>query len=301
MTAHSQLFDRIVVVKAQQQPLPTSFVAKNLSFFQTVDIGVEISKLRIEFDVTKNLGKEPNKTTLKIFNMAPSTRSIFDRKPTRVTLLAGYDGNPRLLTTGDLIIASTKRVGGVDLVTTITIGDGMRAYSHARMNTRYSPTTTPLRILQDAARSFNVELPANILDDARLKQPNVTSLTMFGPTRDVFTTYLASFGYGWSFQNGGLQVLRDDDTQPGDIIPVDESTGLLESPEVTPPEQPSASGKGKPSEIKFKMNLYPELVPGKVVKIASDFLNATAKLIEVKHSGNNRNGTYVSECTAKAV
>ena len=299
---NGRLFNRIVRVVAQQQPPPSSFVGKNRSFFEVVDVGIEIDKLRIEFDVTQNLGSEPNKCEIKIFNLSPDDRAYFDRKPTKVTLLAGYDNVPRLLFTGDLVTASTERVAGVDNVTTITVSDGMRAYAHARMRTKsYKPPMTWLRILQDCAATWNQQLPDELLKNAELKQSIAAGVSVHGPTRDIVTRILASYGIGWSFQNGKLVTLSDGEARPGDIVPVNEDTGLLNSPKVTAPEAASASGKGKPSEIKFDMLLYPELAPGKQVRIESAFLSATAKVVDVKHSGNNRDGKYMSSATAKVV
>lgn len=295
----TRLFDRAVKVIAAQQPSPTSFVGRNSQFFETIESGVEITQHRIEFDVTKNLGSEPNKCQLKIFNLNASTRAVFDRKPTKVTLLAGYDGAPRLLFTGDLVYAYTKREKA-DLVTTITVADGIRAYASARTNKTYKPPMTALRMIQDVVKTMGGRVPDELLQNSALKESISISTSAHGPSRDILNRELARYGYSWSFQNGRFQALRDEDVHPGERILVNASTGLLESPEVTPPKDPT-SGGGKPTEIKFKMLLYPELSPGSEVQLESELLNATAKLIDVHHVGNNKNGdgAFVSECTTK--
>lgn len=278
-----RLFDRRAKVTIVRQP--SGFIGSNPQFFESLGNAIEIvggmTGNRIQFEVSKNLGKEPNKCTIKIYNLSRDTRSEVEKNPIRVTLEAGYDGVTRLLFVGDLRYAFSER-SGADIVTTLDVRDGLRAYAHARMNHSYRPPIRVQQVLQDCARSLGLDLPPEIERSAELRQALSDGISLHGPTRDVLTRLLAPYGYGWSVQNGHLQIIRDEDTRSGQAFLInDEEGGLLGSPKKTIPEKP-----GSPSEISFDVQLYPELVPGGLAKLESEFLNATIKMLDVKATGD---------------
>lgn len=275
-----KLYDRTVRVTVIKRP--TGFIGGNPQFFDVIGNALEIERLRIRFEVTKHLAKEPNKAVIKIHNLSPHTRSELDAGDLAIRLHAGYDGNLRLLFYGDLRRSSSQREGKTDIVTTLQVADGAQAYKHARMNRSYKPPTTLLRVLQDAAKSMDLDLPPELLQSASLKQAVPDGITAHGATRDVLTNLLAPYGYGWSIQNGGLQVLRDEDLRPGEAFLIDSGAGLINNPERTVPEK-----QGGKSEVKFDSLLYPELVPGARAKLVSEFINLEMKITDVTHTGDN--------------
>lgn len=71
--------------------------------------GIEITDLRIEFDIEKSAKKNPNKSSIKIYNLAKATRTELEKPGTRCVLYAGYkdqDG-PLLIFQGDVTFAWT--------------------------------------------------------------------------------------------------------------------------------------------------------------------------------------------------
>lgn len=274
-----RIYDRTIRVTVIKRP--TGFIGSNPQFFETIGNATEIEGMRIRFEVSKHLAKDPNKCTIKIHNLAANTRSELDVGSTAIRLHAGHDGNLRLLFVGDLRRSSTAREG-TDIVTTLQVADGAAAYAHAHMSRSYKPPTTLLRVLQDAAKSMDLELPRDVLDRPELKQSVSGGVTAHGSTRDVLTSLLNPYGYGWSIQNGQLQMLRDGDLRAGELFVVDADSGLVDKPERTVPEK-----EGGKSEVKFNVLLYPELVPGSKVKLVSEFINLDVKLTDVTHTGDN--------------
>lgn len=276
----SRLYDRTVRVTLIRRP--TGFIGSNPQFFDSIGNVTEMEEMRIRFEVTKHLAKEPNKAVIKVHNLAEHTRAEIEKGDMAIRLHAGYDGNLRLLFYGDLRRASSAREG-TDIVTTMQVADGAQAFKHARMNKSYKPPTTLLRVLQDMAKSMDCELPKDLLSRAELKQAISTGVTAQGATRDVMTSVLGEFGYGWSIQNGILQVLRDEDLRAGEefLINADDA-GLVNNPERTVPEK-----EGGKAEVKFDVLLYPELMPGSKARLSSEFINLSVKLTDVSHVGDN--------------
>jgi len=259
---------------------------------------VEIRALRIRFDVKKNLGKEPNKCVIKLSNLQPTTRALLDQKPLRVVLHAGYDGVLKLLFDGDLKRHTASREGPADVVSELHVGDGQRAYSHARMNQSYRPPVTRLRILTDCAQTMGLALPPQVLKDPQLRQPLPSGFSASSATRDVLTTLLSPLGYSWSSQNGQLVVLRDGDTLEGREFLVNQSTGLVGAPRMKESESP---GKGSKTEVSFTTLLYPELVPGAVAKLESQFIRQSLKLTDCTCRGDTESAgeDFVTEIVGK--
>ena len=52
--------------------------------------GIEITDLRIEFDIEKIAKKNPNNSSIKIYNLAKATRAELEKPGTRCVLYAGY-------------------------------------------------------------------------------------------------------------------------------------------------------------------------------------------------------------------
>lgn len=290
----SGLFKRTVKVTLASQP--TGFVGSNPGFFEQLGNALEITAMRIRFDVTKNLGKEPNKCLIKLDNLSADTRNeIETKKPLRCTLQAGYDGAPRLLFVGDVVQAYSKREG-TEIVTYVKVSDGMRAYSHARVNRSYKPPIQVKKVLSDCAKTMGLQLPPEVEQSAELKQALAVGISTHGATRDVLTRLLAPYGYNWSVQNGALQILKDDEIKPGHAYLISkEDSGLIGIPERTTPESPKKS-----VEIKFETLLYPELQPGQLAKLQSELLNAQMKMTDVAHTGDSYDtGDYKTSVTGR--
>lgn len=287
----NSLFNRTVKVTIVGQPV--GFIASNPQFFETVGNAVEIEAMRVQFEVTKNLGKEPNKCLIKLYNLADHSRAEVERKPLKCFLYAGYDGNARLLFAGDVVRAYSQR-DNTEIVTYLKVSDGLRAFAHARMNRSYKPPIQVRRVLQDAAKSMGLTLPPEVEQSAELKQALATGISTHGATRDVLTRLLAPYGYNWSIQQGRLQILKDEQLKPGQAHLINQSTGLVGIPSKEVPEKP----KGK-TEVKFETLLYPELEPGQLAHLESEFLNVDAKMTDIKHDGDSVDGEYKTSVTGR--
>lgn len=284
----NRLFKRIAKVTAWRDTIPnsaTSFVSKQLSPGQQL----EITDLRIRFTVERSLTKPPNQADIYLYNMSAQTRADLETKPLTVQLDAGYDDVPRLVFLGDLHFGMSKQQPP-DWETLLQLGDGDRAYNHARVNRSYKAGSTVRQVLRDAAASMGMVLPKNIEDDPAFDTKTLTGKTSFGPTRDVLTKILASYGYHWSIQNKKLQVLRDNEVSSVNPRPIDQDHGMIGTPEFGSPPK-----SGKPPHMRVKMLLYPELTPGDLVQVASLSKNGKFRIEKVRHVGDTHGDEWTTE------
>lgn len=259
-------------------------------------IGVEITDLRIQFEIEKGLTKAPNTCDIKFTNLSEASRTEFQRKPLLVNLEAGYDGVNRLIFVGDVHFAMSKE-DGPNWETLLQLGDGARVYQHARVNKSYSGAVSTKQVLKDLAKQLGQTLPDNVLNDSALDTKLEGGIVTFGRVRDELTTLLAPFAYHWSFQNGRLQILKDDEPRT-DLYLISEDSGMIGTPEFG-----STPRSGKPPHMNVKMFLTPEILPGSKVRVESKAIpgGGIFKVIKVRHRGDTMGGDWHTELQIKPV
>lgn len=288
-----RLFNRTVELTIYAQPAPlTGTTTPAPNFFTQLSNAIQITGLRVKFEIKKNLGKEPNTCTCSVYNLSEDTRRALDKKPLYATLRAGYDGVPRLMFSGHISFAQSRR-DGTEWETKIQIGDGQRAFACARMSRSYSGTVTAYQVVNDCAASMGMRLPPEAQKDPALKQPLSASIVAHGPTRDVLTRLLAPYGYGWSMQNGRLVILSD--LQTTGVAPriIDQEAGMIGSPERGVPRRP-----GDPSDVSVECLLYPEIQPGERIEVDSDSLTGQFKVTDVGHVGDTHGSEWLTRIKA---
>lgn len=257
---------------------------------------VTISALRVTFSIEKDLASTPNNCEVSIFNLNGDDRAQFQKSPLQVRLEVGYDTDDDLqrLFTGDLR-NGLSRLEGTEWQTKLQLGDGDRAYRHARTNKSYAAGTQVNQIIKDMARGMGLDLPAN---GPQVNGQVTGGAAVHGPTRRGLDTMLRPRGMHWSIQDGRLQLLKDGagqgSTRPEEAIVVDQDSGLIGSPDFGPPEKESKS-----PTLTFRSTLNPRLVPGGKVALTSRAITGQFKVIKVKHVGDTRGDDWYSECEAK--
>ncbi len=280
-----RLFGRTVSITLAQQPIRDGFIGKNSGFFESVGNAIEITDLRVQFEIKKNLGKEPNSCTVTVSNLSGDTRKALQRKPVYAIVRAGYDGVTRLLFSGNVSYNPSKHEK-TEWETKFSIADGGRAFAHARMNRSYKPPISVQQVLSDAAASMGLKLPSEVEQSQELKSALATGLCCHGPTRDILTRQLAPYGFGWSVQNGRLQIISDDQIIQGRAIVLDttkgqEVGGVINTPELSLPHRP-----GEASELTVETLLYPEIMPAGSIDLTSESASGMFRVQELTHAGD---------------
>lgn len=257
--------------------------------------GLEIRDLRIEFEVNRDLSKHPNQCEFSITNLSPKNRAALEGKHVAITLAAGYDGLNEPLYTGDVLFAMSEQKGA-DWVTKVQVADGGRTIRRARVNRSYPRGTSVKTALRDVAASMGQSIPENLALSSELEAQFTSGVVLSGCAKDEMSRLLAPFGYGWSFQDGKLQVLRDEDARP-DVFQINEQNGLLSTPQSGNPPK-----SGKPPHVTLKSLLRPGIYPGAMVEVVTSLKPSKLYRVEkVKHSGDTYGDDWYTELDLKPV
>lgn len=286
--SRGRLYGRAFEIVAYRSAVESYFGAPT-----RVEDTIRIRDAAVQFTVEKNLGGEPNRASVVITNLAPATRARLVQKPLVVSIAAGYDRTSRHIFTGDARDARNVPAG-TEYETQIQLGDGDRAYRHARVNRSYRAGTSVITALRDVAASMGLALPNNVKVSSELREQFSSGVALYGPAREELTRLLAPYGYTWSVQNGRLQILRGNETSADTFRLLDESTGLVGTPQWSTP-----SGPGEPSKVTAQALLYPELTPGGRVKLASREVNGMFKIVKVTHTGDTHGDEWLTTIEAR--
>lgn len=287
-----RLFKRNVRITCWRETVPA-----DPTVFQVSKLAnqTEITDLRVQFRVRKDLHKSPNTCDVTITNLAQTTRADLETKPLNVQLEAGYDDVFRFMFLGDLRFAMTK-LDGPNWHTLLQLGDADCHYRWARMNKAYGENTSVKTILRDAAKSMGLALPKNVEEDDDLNEVFRHGELAHGATRDQFTRYLAPYGYSWSIQNGQLRILRDDRTHADTYKEINEANGMIGSPEFGSPPR-----SGLPPHMTVNMLLYPELTPGDKVLLTSKVKTGFFRVENVEHSGDTHGSSWNTQVEIRPI
>lgn len=253
---------------------------------------LEVTGLRVAFQVSRSLRKNPNTCEVRIWNLnRDHRRQLQEQQSIPIRLEAGYkipplgdaasaaldaigisstlDTQLPVLFNGDLRRAFTTREVG-DLITTINGGDGEKAGQEQRVRTSYRPGLRWRKLLTDLAKSAGVGLGNALSALGDISDFEISSgVSLSGSSMDQLDSMLQAQGFEMSIQNGDLQLLGGGKALAGTAVVLSEATGLVDTPE------PGSDGK-----TKVRALLQPGLEPGRLVKLVSKNVNGSFRVEE---------------------
>ena len=108
---------------------------------------LDITELRIKFDVEKTLVGYPNKANIKIYNLKETSRNQIEKDGLFIKLYAGYS-DLILLFSGDIINVVHQKIG-VDWVSELFCGDSINSISTATINKTLAAGATTEQIFDE--------------------------------------------------------------------------------------------------------------------------------------------------------
>lgn len=251
--------------------------------------GVEIKKLRIIFNISKNDDKKPNKAEIQIYNLKEKTRNLIKKIGARIFLSAGYlDGNgEELIFAGNVEIIS-HNIRKPEVITTIKALDGSEALQKTTSSFSFTKGVSALSILKKIVKSFPL---ANDLKNLKLKDIKLSQGFSFaGLSKTAMDKITELLGANWSVQNEVVKILALDANDGTRAVFLSEKTGLIGSPERFNKKVRNSSGKSikKIPGWKFKSLLKPTIVPGGQISVKSREIpeNSFFTITSVKHTGD---------------
>lgn len=260
--------------------------------------GLEITELRIQFDIEKSAKKNPNKSTIKVWNMQRSTRAELEKPDTRCLLYAGYaeEDGPILIFSGGVTYVWSK-VDGPDIITEFDLGDGAQEIRDTTISVGYAKNVRSSTVLNDVSKQMGLPLtiPSDIKD--RIWE---NGLSYYGSARVLMDKVTKANDTEWSIQNGTLQVIRTGGVTTRQGIVLSGTSGLIGSPERM--RQSKHGTKKKSAEVKkqydgwkCKTLLMPYLNPGDRIKLESRMVEGIFRVQSIKHEGDSHDGDWQTE------
>lgn len=189
---------------------------------------LEITHLRVTFNVKKTLTPEPNPAVIRIYNLNTSHRHLLTSKIfNRAALSVGYN-EIRKIYEGDIVEVNTLREGE-DFISELTCGDGFSAFTSSIINKTLSSGNSDAQILQENTQAMGIEHGVvDLPKDRQLPRGKV----MFGDPRELLHKIAKNNDAQWSIQNGKMTVLPKQKVLAEDEgFVLSQETGLIGFPE----------------------------------------------------------------------
>jgi hypothetical protein len=267
--------------------------------YRVIVAGLDISNLHCVFKIEKSMSSEPNKSTLRIYNLSPQTRnSITSGK--RVTIEAGYEqGQYGLIYDGDVVVVVNSGVNGIDKLTRIIAQDGDLFLNSGFINVSYSAGQKSIDYFNQAVGSAGGETDS--VTDAAKASALPRGKVMFGNTGDYMRQFAKNEEALFFIDDGKINLVKAADPPRGQVVSLSPSSGLIGTPEMTE------------DGIKGKCLLNPMLKLNGLVHIDNSHVelstgltlaaNVTGgglstgiyKLIQFVHTGDNRGNDWYTD------
>lgn len=247
--------------------------------------------MQVRFRCVKTYRSEPNKCEIKVTNMNPEHRGAISGNATPlVRLAAGYgkseDGITQLFY-GNAIFSKHELMGNSgDVVTTVSTTDGGKQHQKARINVTFGPHTSTGTVLKRIVQALeldegNTAAVAKEIDAGLRANIYLEGTSISGSAANELSHVCRSCGYEWSIQDNTIQIRKFGDAAQGFAVELNPDTGLIGSP--------STSTKGIVSGrcLIFKAGQGLDLVPGRLIRIDSQYVKGQYILARVDFDGDN--------------
>lgn len=236
--------------------------------------GRQFCDLRIAFSADFSRESTPNKGTVEVYNLAPTSLDLLQTPGIVVRVFAGYDV-PRLIAQGNPVpngVSIERR--GPDRVAKAEFQDGGRAYQGARVTVNVATPTTLSAVLNLVAAQVGLPIGA-------IRPPSGADVALphgaqfAGPARDVLDRLGRSLGADWFVRDGALCFVGSG-SDTGETMLVIGPGNLVGSP--------APKDKGR---IEATALLEPSLRPGRLFQVQSERINGVYVADSVRFQGDN--------------
>lgn len=267
---------------------------------------VQITDLDIDFDVFKTNKKDPNKSTITIWNLNDTTYQRILEKAYAVDLYTWYgDNEPSLLFRGYVekdetvkqnnaqgkintargFLASTVKQdnrGGFDIPTIIELVDGRVAYTGTTINKTYKEPVTSTQIIQDCIDAMGVGI-AKFSEN--LPEKTYLHYNAIGKPHVILDTICRALNIRWNIANDLIQVIAPDEQFNG-------TYAVLLNPDNS--QRPARNGE---NEITISTRFVPWINPDDWVQCNFKEFSGVEQVRTVHSTGNN----YGTGCTTDII
>lgn len=253
------------------------------------------------FSIAKTLKPEPNKATIRLYNLNPSHRqALSSAESVPVQVEAGYEDGVSVLYLGDLRNIQTIREGA-DLITTISSGDAELPRQTTRVAVTIAKGSSPQQVFTALSKALGV-LPGNVAQaNAAIRSEfgNVFSMgtILSGSAHDEMDRLCRSLDLEWSVQQGKLQILERKKalTTISAILFSSElrGNGMIGEPTI------AIDSKDKRQVCTVRSLIVPDVFPGRIMVVQGERVKGQFRIEETQHDGDTHGLSEAWTVTSK--
>lgn len=196
--------------------------------------GIELSQLRVRFEIQGMIAGTPQILTARVYNLADNTVHQIREEFTQVVLQAGYEGNFGTLFSGSITQLRFGRENATDTFVDIFAADFDVAHNWGVINTSIAAGYTSddvFNAVRKVYTGYGVKFDQDTPDFKA--QPAPRGKVMFGMARDTMDALGKKEDMTWHVEQGQFHMLAYSAYKPGDAIRLDVDTGLIGVPQQT--------------------------------------------------------------------
>jgi hypothetical protein len=262
---------------------------------------------QITFDVSKsadNKRNNGNSAVIEIYNLSDSQIKLLESDYLEVNFQVGYkDTGAHSLVVGNVTETSTIKSGN-DYITQLKIGEGYTDLNHQQLAKMVSPGKTVADVLEE----IRLQMPGvsrGAYTGTNLNNPIIFGWRLKGSPREMLMKLCEAQKLEYNINAGVLNVssengLLSKDTQLAPVL--NANTGLIDLPFYTSEtgRKPKKDAKRRRG-VQFKALLNTDIVPGKIVKLESKWINGFFRVNSARFSGDFRGNDWYVECFCSEV
>jgi hypothetical protein len=255
----------------------------------TISPDLEITDLRIAFEIKKSIESNINTCKVDIYNLSQITRNRITSDPkSLVRVEAGYKENTGLVSIGEGNITNIAHSYKIpDVVTSIYSKDGFNNTKSNLISLSFVDGTLLSDVLDIIIQKLNI--PIRYVDYDRQKKI-INGFSYVGTIPNVLDKLGSIYGFIWSIQNGQLLILNGLNSTGNQDVFLSAETGLISTPELVIKE--TYVETLQKNEYNVVSLLQPQLEVGDLVAIESKTINGNFKINELTHIGDTHGETW---------
>lgn len=223
---------------------------------------LDVSGLRITFELTKDLSAYANLCNIQIYNLSEKSRNLISDSLQRVRINVGYGNDLSLLFDGFIRNVFHRREDMVNFVTELYCADGDAYLRHSvsRMTAGESVTLEELikRLVGDLrdANGGGVSIgELNLLSGSQ----KIRGYTTHSSTKLALEKLADSYRFNWFIDSGKFYAVSESlPLAPAQVTLITPQTGMIGSPAVTE------------VGLEVKTLLNPTFAPGRKIQVKSE-------------------------------
>jgi hypothetical protein len=253
--------------------------------------GFSIRDLRIEFKIEKTDSRDPNKGTVKIYNLSNETHEKVILADNHITIKAGYrDETVASICFGD-VLRGYRETDGMNRITILEIYDARIAMMGGHVSISYAKGTAASTIAQAFLDALGLAYKG--LENIPAGEKYEEAFVYMGMATDGLKEVLDRYGLSFTVQNEMVYIMAPG--QPAETVGLEltPKTGLLTTPQAVSDKTEESNIVAEPTgKWKFSTMLFPELVPGAACVVHSSTLDGTVKTTKATYEGGNWTGEF---------